>query len=216
MNILDLKETNEFSYLIGMICTDGCVIWKNKTKSAKDDRCTITQHTKNIKSLNAIKTVFGGSVYSEKNRPSSVWRTKDTNFVTFLRSIGFGIDKTHSLDVTNWFESLSELQKVYFVRGVLDGDGNVFFDKKTNVHHKISIFSASEKFIKMVSKHFNNAKIYPQRSKGVFQGYRIVFNSSKSIPAFADVFSLPKSQLFLEYKEESYYKIKDYYDSKSK
>jgi len=216
MKILEHKDTNEFAYLIGMIATDGCVIWKGKTKSAKDDRCSITQHTKNIQMLNEMKRVFGGNVYSEKTRSSSVWRTKDTEFVTFLRSIGFKENKTFTLNLDSWFDSITDIQKIYFVRGVLDGDGNVFYDKRSNVHHKISIFSASKSFITMLAKYFNNSKIYTQNAKGKFKGYKIVFNSSKCIGPFEDVFSLPSSKMFIQYKEDSYIKIKEHYNGRSK
>ena len=213
MNILDRKNTNEFYYLIGMIATDGCVVWKNKTKSANDNRCSISQHTRNLYLLEKIKDIFGGNVYIEHKRPSALWRTTDVEFINYLRDIGFNKNKTFTLDISKWFNSLSEIHKKYFIWGVIDGDGNIFFDKKHHKNHKISVVSASLKFITMLSEYFNNAKIYKQNRHNILQCYKLCFNSSNAIKMCDSIYSLPTIKLYVKYKHQAYKQIKEYYNT---
>lgn len=217
-NILKHQEDNNFYYLIGLICTDGYITWKGKTPSALADRCCISQHTRNSDILYKIKNKFGGIVVHERNRPQSTWATSNSDFVKFLRfTVGLGVNKTFELNITKWFNTLNEVQKRYFVRGVIDGDGNVFYDKRKNVFHKISIFSASTSFITMLSVYLNNSKIYIQKprqnswTKNI--GYSICVTGKKCVSLFAPIFNDVKDKacITLEYKYNDFNKIKERY-----
>jgi len=217
-DILSHKNDNDFYYLIGLICTDGCLVWKGKTPSATADRCTISQHTNNSDLLYKIKNKFGGIVVHERNRPHSVWASSNKDFVKYLRTeVGLEDKKTFSLDVTNWFSTLNETQKRHFVRGVIDGDGNVFYDKRKNVFHKVSIFSASVCFITMLSNYLNNSKIYIQKprqnswTKNI--GYNICVTGKKCVSLFTPIFEDVKDRacITLEYKYNDFVKIKERY-----
>ncbi len=217
-DILKHKNDNDFYYLVGLICTDGCLVWKGKTPSAVADRCSISQHTNNKDLLYKIKNKFGGIVVHERNRPQSVWATSNKDFVKYLRNeVGLGDKKTFNLDISKWFNTLDDTQKKYFVRGVIDGDGNVFYDKRKNVFHKISIFSASILFITMLSIYLNNSKIYIQKprtnswTKNI--GYNICVSGKKCVKLFTPIFDEVKNKacITLEYKYNNFNKIKEKY-----
>ena len=217
-DILKHKNDNDFYYLIGLICTDGSITWKGKTPSAVGDRCCIGQHTDNKDLLYKIKNKFGGIVVHERNRPQSVWATSNKGFVDYLRNeVKIGDKKTFNLNISEWFNTLNDIQKKYFVRGVIDGDGNVFYDKRKNVFHKISIFSASIHFITMLSKYLNNSKIYIQKprknswTKNI--GYNISVSGRKCVNLFTPIFEQVKDKtcITLEYKYNNFNKIKERY-----
>jgi len=216
-NVLKHKNCNDFYYLIGLICTDGTVIRKNQTPSAIGSRCSIVQHTKQKDLLEAIKSKFGGIVVHETKTKSSRWTISDAAFVEYLiNTVGIQNNKTHTLDVARWFDTLSEKRKRFFVRGVLDGDGNVFHDAKRDKFHKISIFSCSKAFITMLSAYFDSSKIYTQKARpntwSKQDGYNVVFSGKRCVRYFTPIFNTVKLDgLFLKHKYNKFLKIKQRY-----
>lgn len=216
-DILSLRKDPEFYYLIGLICTDGSVVWKGKTPSATSDRVNISQSTKQISLLHKIQAKFGGFVTSEKKRSSSYWVSNNSKFVEYLRkSVGISKNKTFDLNIQKWFKKLTKEQKKYFIRGVLDGDGNVFYDKKKDLFHKIMICSASKLFIKTISRYFYNCKIYTRKvtpsQTSKHDLYYINISGVKCIKYFLPIFdTINKNGIFLQYKYNKFKLLKQKY-----
>jgi hypothetical protein len=217
IDILSLKKDPDFYYLIGLICTDGSVVWKGKTPSATTDRVNISQSTDQISLLYKIHAKFGGFVTSEKKRSSSYWVSTDSKFIKYLRNdVGIGRNKTFNLNIQKWFKKLTKKQKKYFMRGVLDGDGNVFHDIKRDLFHKIMICSASKSFIKTISKYFYNCKIYTRKvtpsQNSKHDLYYINISGPKCIKYFKPIFdTIDKDGIFLEYKYNKFKLLKQRY-----
>lgn len=92
-------------------------------------------------------------------------------FVNYLQSIGITNRKSKTLDVK--IEEHSDIFKLYFLRGVIDGDGTIRLTKETSSCN-IAIVSASYNFLLTIQKYFGG-KIY-KRKTGYYDiiwgGYR--------------------------------------------
>mgnify|MGYP002413710244 CR=1 FL=1 len=65
-----------------------------------------------------------------------------------MKSIGFVHNKTHTLNLKEWFCGIDPKNKWHFVRGVWGGDGTMTIDKRNNC--RISFISASDVFADMI------------------------------------------------------------------
>lgn len=151
--ILDHKDTSNFSYLLGLIATDGHIDYPRENSSSTNSACIIELkgHDKDL--LIKLTDIFGGCIYdtftNRKDKTSMCkWYLNNRNFIAYLRGIGFIHNKTHTLDLTEWFNGITEMNKWHFIRGVWDGDGTITIDK--NGKCRISFISASENFADMI------------------------------------------------------------------
>lgn len=132
------KNTSEFSeYFIGLLCTDGYIGKSDYTIqiSLKDEAILqkISEIT-NVPIYCRIDKRFHTKIYSYR------FRNKDLH--EYFMSIGITTCKTNSLHLKIPITH-------HILRGIFDGDGSIFKNRKHN--NIISIVSASKIFIEQIS-----------------------------------------------------------------
>lgn len=132
--------TPGLAYIIGIITTDGSL--------SKDERhIVITSKDKvllsDIRSALSLKNKIGTRLSGETQKKYYVLQIGDKNFYNFLLSIGLTPNKTKTIKKVL-------LPKKYFsdfLRGCIDGDGNIdVFDHKESSHKQLRIRLASASY----------------------------------------------------------------------
>ena len=162
--------------------------------------------------------MFGGVVkYKQKGKISyPYWSLSNKRFIDYLvNCVGIGECKTYNLDISKWFNTLNRGYKLAVIRGIIDGDGCVYF-QNNGYSHRILITSASIQFINMINEYFGNCgRIRTYRNnKSTVDTYDLSFNTRNSL-ILNDVFG-NVTDIFLDRKLQKYLKIKEYYDNKLK
>jgi len=154
LKIFELKNTPEFNYLLGLLATDGNITTREGNRGSQKYCCIGLQECDKYL-LEQIMTMFGGTICKHW-KTSYRWVYYNKHFVEWLISIGITLKKSHTLDVTSTFNTLSPDNKASFMRGVIDGDGCI-------TKYNFTICSASEKFIIMCRNYFECGSIYKNK-----------------------------------------------------
>lgn len=161
VNILNHENEADFCYLIGLICTDGHITYPPNYVHYS---CVISLRDYDKDILEKIYTKFGGRL--SFNKKMVIWQLNNNKFIEYLRLIGLTHNKSLTIDMTAWFNMLSDENKLHFMRGVIDGDGSLLKNKNNN--WRLCIVSASKKFIEMCSKYLKST-FYKDRNTYVIQ-----------------------------------------------
>jgi len=191
VNILSHKNTNAFCYLIGLICSDGHITYPPKYVHYS---CIISIRDYDKDILYKIQNKFGGIL--RFNKKNVIWQLNNNKFIEYLKDIGVTHNKSLSIDVTDWFNSLTENNKLHFLRGVIDGDGSLLKNKNNN--WRLCIVSGSKKFIIMCSKYLNT-KYYKDRNT-----YAIQIAKKSELNSILDRLYCENNILYLERKYKKY------------
>lgn len=131
--LFSLPLTANDSYLLGLLATDGNVNKNGKGVefcSSDIDLCLI------------VKNLIGmGAIYSYKHR-AFLWSVSSTELNRRLIDLSITPNKSFTLEYPK-----CKLSHPDFFRGIIDGDGCIFLDKK---YIGLKLYSASEKFINEV------------------------------------------------------------------
>lgn len=221
-----------FYYLIGLIATDGHIKYPNATKSAKTYEAMIRlkEEKDEEEILLQIQMIFGGTVYKEEcngfySAKTICWRTSNKDFVQYLMDIGLTHNKTYTLNINNWFITLSKESQQAFVRGCWDGDGSInIYQRKTHFSKTTTnyICSASKPFINTIAEYFNPTRgIIHERqkeerdhlkTKATCSLYYFYLNGKASLELEKLYLSLnTQNDLYLKRKFLNWQKIKEYY-----
>lgn len=135
--------SREMAYILGFIFADGNVSWNEKESRWS---LTITQSRKDFEHLERIRRIL------KANRPLYYSpKTKAYRLIVASKKlcrdlIELGVVPRKSLTVD--FPKIPENFLNDFVRGIIDGDGSVFyFDRKRSPYLAIRIYSGSKKFL---------------------------------------------------------------------
>lgn len=136
-------------YVVGYIATDGCLsIDGRHINITSKDR----EHLYKIKDALLLKNKIGSKAReAEKKKRYSYLQFGDVVFYKFLNKIGLTSKKSLTLGPLNVDKSFFP----DFLRGVIDGDGNIStWIHKTNFHRQRSlrVFSASPLFIEWLKE----------------------------------------------------------------
>lgn len=205
-NILDNINNLDFYYLIGLIASDGHIVWKDCTKSEKSYYCMISLIKDDKEVLEKIKNKFGGYLKIQKNQ--CIWQAGSKTFVQYLRDmVGLTNNKSLTLNLSNWFFNLTNERQWMFVKGFFDGDGCISKNTK-NGSYNAFICTASKYFADMLKQFFDNQNLntsnYFCKSNNV---YNINFlKENNSFKNILDKFYLnnTKNSLYLNRKYERY------------
>jgi hypothetical protein len=173
-NILNQINTPNFCYLIGLLATDGHITYPPNYVHYSCSICL-----KDLELLEQVKNIFGGRIQTNHpfikskdiHRTIYEWKLNNIEFIQWLISIGFTNNKSHTLNLTRWFNTLTEDLQKNFIRGVLDGDGSIY----RNAHGRwgISIVSASLPFIQLIKDYTGMGDYrYDKKSCYYFSLYR--------------------------------------------
>lgn len=152
-----------FCYYAGLIATDGYLDYKNKRISL---RCN-NEGSKEV--FEAIRQYFEylrpNRMYTNKsvNRPNNDITIPNNCIFEELKSMGIYGKKDNRTFSLDWYISADDNCKRMFLRGVLDGDGNIH--KKTGIFR---IAMKSDSFIENLLYIFN--KKYNDSYEKKFQG----------------------------------------------
>lgn len=144
--MVDLNKVrpSDLWYVIGYIATDGYLsIDRRHINITSKDRNHLYLIRRSLFLKNKVGRKSSGSVLKKKY---SQLQLGDVNFYKFLTNLGLTPKKSLTLSKLN----IKERYFVDFLRGVIDGDGNIStWVHKTNFHVQwcLRIFSASLEFI---------------------------------------------------------------------
>lgn len=143
------KWSASFAYLIGIIATDGNL-------SSDERHIVITSKDKellqDIKESFSLPTKIGTKANSSSpEKKYFVLQIGDKHFYNFLLSIGLTPNKSKTLGKL----SIPKKYFPHFLRGCVDGDGNIdIYNHKESTHKqlRIRLASASYEFLNWISK----------------------------------------------------------------
>lgn len=154
VDILNKKETNNFHYLVGLLCSDGNITYATTKNKKIVSACYINMNTKDEKLLEDIVHEYGGGLKRMKDGTTR-WSLTFKPFVDYLRECGLTHNKSLTLNVEQYFTELSHHFKLAFLRGIIDGDGSI---KKFGKSGRLLIFcSGNEAFLKMIKTFIDNS-----------------------------------------------------------
>lgn len=151
--MMELINDPDFYYLIGLICTDGFIKYKDGYGQHLGSRCEIQLKKLDKDLLLRIQQKFGGTV-SEKYNKYVIY---NRDFIHYLRDdVKILRNKTYNLNIEEWFNNLNESFKKSFLHGVIDGDGCVFYKKyKKSTTRLVYVTTVSEDFADMLNRYFS-------------------------------------------------------------
>jgi hypothetical protein len=149
---VSIKWSPSFAYLIGMIATDGNL-------SPDERHIVVTSKDKklleNIKERFLLPTKIGSKSNGiSREKKYSVLQIGDKNFYNFLVSIGLTKNKSKTISKI----IVPRKYFFHFLRGCLDGDGNIDIYTHKESNHKqlrIRLASASSEFLNWIAKEIN-------------------------------------------------------------
>lgn len=187
------------SYILGFIFADGNIAW-NTDKGYY--ALTITSSAKDKEHLEKIRTIISSTkplIYSQK---TNSYRLIVNNKKMCKRLMILGVIPKKSLIVR--FPKLPSQQLKHFIRGVIDGDGNVrFVQRKKSPYFEITIASGSKSFcdglVKSIKKH---AAIDAQPRKIGKNTYIVQYSCTRGTMLARYIYS--GASIFLERKQAQY------------
>jgi hypothetical protein len=192
------QDHPNFCYLMGLTAADGCIT------SPREVRIQLKNEDEDV--LLKIHDIFGGTIRKCKTLVSkfTAWSLFNKDFIKCLEKKGITQKKSLTLNMTNYFKTLSIENKWHFLRGCWDGDGYVVDSHRAST----GIYSGSEEFIKMIQQFILeecglNKQIYSSLNKQTGNVcYCLQYTGKKSLPILSNLYSNSKEYLALNRKEQ--------------
>lgn len=148
------KLNENSAYILGLIYSDGNIAWNTKKGYYS---LTITASQKDVAHLENIRNLLASTkplIYAPKTKSYRLI-VSNKNLCRVLMRLG--ITPKKSLTVN--FPEIQEAHLRHFIRGVIDGDGNVrYVSRKRSPYFEITIASGSIEFCKgmveSIKRHF--------------------------------------------------------------
>lgn len=186
--------STEMAYVLGLIITDGCISGAGTVSLCINDR----------ELLEKVKKVMGSEhniTVSKHQKNLYIFHFARENMVRQLGTLGVIYKK--SLVVR--FPDVPEDYLPNFIRGVFDGDGSVFFEKRSRLFPlRTNFVSGSKDFIDGLEKCLESLgmparTIYRQKTKNAWS-YKFAYCHRDSIKLFNILYKNTQNGLFLERK----------------
>lgn len=133
----------EKAYFIGFITADGSVSWRQNKKSISG-KLSIEIQESDVKLLERFKQEINATNEIEFYRGCASFRITSNQIVKDLEKHGIVPNKTYSLEQLSLY--IPEDYMVDYLRGLIDGDGSLYYDEKQNL--RLNFISYSEDFCK--------------------------------------------------------------------
>lgn len=137
------KFEEKSAYLFGFICADGNIAWNPKKGY---QTLTITSSEKDWKHIEKMRKLLKSTkplLYSPKTRS---YRLIVNNKYLIKKLMKLGVKPRKTLTI-EFPKKIEEKYLKHFVRGIIDGDGNVrYVDRKRSPYFEITIASGSTNF----------------------------------------------------------------------
>ena len=193
------KWSSEMAYVLGLIATDGCISKSGTVSLCINDKDLLEKVKTTMGSSHAIKSY----AYQEGLYIFNFAREK---LVTDLNSLGIFTKK--SLNIK--FPDVPDAFLVDFIRGVFDGDGSVFFEKRSpRFPLRASFVSSSKSFMdtlenKLRTLGMPKRNIYQHKTKNGIS-YMIRYAHEASIKLFNILYKKAmRNGLFLKRKHDKF------------
>lgn len=184
----------EMAYVFGLIVTDGCV----------SDTGVVSLCLNDLDLLEKVKKALGSE---HKITPSKRQKGLYCFYFSRERMVGdlekLGVLPRKSLTVR--FPKVPQWYLPDFIRGVFDGDGSVFFDKRQpKFPLRAKFISGSEDFIIVLQKNLEllgmpKRTVYKQKTKNGWS-YMFIYAHKDSVTLFNILYKNVQNGLFLERK----------------
>jgi len=188
----------KMAYVLGLVITDGCI--------SKTGVISLCMNDKEL--LEKVKKVMGSA---HNITPSK--HQKALYYYHFAREkLVKDLEKLYVVPRKSLIVKFPEVPGAYlpdFIRGVFDGDGSVYFDKRRPKFPLTSKFvSGSQAFIEGLQRSLEGLgmpkrTIYKQKTKNGWS-YTIVFGHKDSIRLFKILYKDTQNGLFLERKHKRF------------
>ena len=196
---MDNQDHPNFCYLLGLIAADGYLTgdYEVRIQLKYSDEAVLLK----------IHDIFGGIIRKSKTVPCewTVWSMTNKDFVNCLKKKGITRKKSLTLNMTDYFNSLTTENKWHFLRGVWDGDGYVI----STDYISCGVYSGSKEFITCIQNFIKNEcnidrTIYESMSKiSTSVCYSLVFNGKHAYIILDKLYnSFEEEFLYLERKRE--------------
>ncbi len=140
--------TSDMAYILGFVFADGNINW-NPLKSYRS--LTITASEKDKKHLERMRLLMESTkelLYSSK---TNSYRLIINNKAICKDLMGFGLTPRKSLSVK--FPNIPRKYLRHFLRGVIDGDGNIrYVQREKSPYFEITISSGSKVFLEKMAE----------------------------------------------------------------
>jgi predicted DNA-binding protein YlxM (UPF0122 family) len=184
----------EMAYVLGLVITDGCVSRAGDVSICIKDR----------ELLEKVKKVMGSE---HKITPSK--HQEGLYYYHFSREkLVKDLEKLCVVPKKSLIVKFPEVPEAYlpdFIRGVFDGDGSVFFEKRSRICPlRTNFVSGSKDFIDGLEKCLESLgmparTIYKQKTKNAWS-YKFVYSHRDSIKLFNILYKNTQNGLFLDRK----------------
>lgn len=188
----------EMAYVLGLIITDGCI--------SRTGTVSLCMNDKDL--LEKVKEVMGAA---HKIEPSKY--QKNLYIFYFAREkLVKDLEKLCVVPRKSLIVKFPEVPQEYlpdFIRGIFDGDGSVFYDKRRPKFPLRSKFvSGSEGFIGGLEKSLESLgmperTIYRQKTKNGWS-YMFIYDHQNSVKLFKILYRNTQNGLFLERKHKRF------------
>ncbi len=186
--------SQEMAYVLGLLITDGCV-----SKTGVVSLCI-----NDLELLEKVKNVLGSahSILPSKSQPN-LFRFSFARQHMVDRLFALGVTPRKSLTVK--FPDIPAEYLPDFIRGVFDGDGSIFFDKRRKKSPlRAKFMSSSEDFIKELARSLEllgmpARSIYKQKTKNGWS-FMFIYEHNDSATLFQILYQSAQNRLFLERK----------------
>jgi len=185
----------EMAYVFGLIITDGCVSDAGVISLCINDRDLLEKVKKVLRSGHKITP-------SRHQKGLYYFHFAREKLVADLAKLGVLPRKS----LTVKFPQVPERYLVDFIRGVFDGDGSVFFDKRrVNYPLRSKFVSGSEAFIEGLQRALEDClgmpkrTIYKQKTKNGWS-YMFIYDHKDSAKLFEILYKNAQNGLFLDRK----------------
>lgn len=195
---------NEHSaYVLGLIYADGNIAW-NPKKGYQS--LTITASAKDKDHLERIRKLLFSTKPLLFSQKTNSYRLIVNNKKLCLRLMELGVAPRKTLTI-GFPQFIPQEQLPHFVRGIIDGDGNVrYIERKRSPYFEITISSGSELFCQGFVKAIYNITKIPCKIRKVKGNTHILQYSCARGEKLAD-FIYSQSNIFLERKYLAYKKL---------
>ncbi|OGW93619.1 MAG: hypothetical protein A3K16_00795 [Omnitrophica bacterium RIFCSPLOWO2_01_FULL_45_24] len=192
------KWSPEMAYVLGLIITDGCV--------AKTGNISLNMNEKEL--LEKVKRIMGSQhkiIPSNHQEGLYCFHFSRVRLVEDLA--GLGILPRKSLSVK--FPTVPDAFMKDFIRGVFDGDGSVYFEKRSMRYPvRTSFVSSSLEFIEKLEVTLQQLglpkrAIYKQKTKNGMH-YKVRYSHENSKKLFKVMYYDIKNGLFMERKYKKF------------
>ena len=196
------KLNESSAYLLGLIYADGNIAWNPNPKKSYW-ALTITASAKDKEHLENIRTILKSTkplLYSEK---TNSYRLIANSKKLCSKLMELGVTPNKSLTI-EFPEFLPEEHLNHFVRGIIDGDGNIrYVDRERSPYFEITIASGSKKFCEgLVNAIQKSTGIKANIRLAKQNTYVIQYSCSRGEKLAKYIYS--NANLYLKRKKEAY------------